>query len=103
MTIRGLLRRRSRQYSNRAVAFLLVSGALVCIATRSFVVRFVCAVVILIVVVAAFLSLLQIPCSKCGKSLGVLGFKVANSPLGRRDTVPAFCPHCNVSFDEPSQ
>jgi hypothetical protein len=80
------------------VAFLLVSGALVSMATRIFVVRFACAVVIVVVTLAAFLSLFQIPCPKCGKALGMAGFKAAHS--GMRP-VPAHCPHCNVGFDEP--
>jgi len=78
-----------------------MSGALVSIGTRSFVVRFGCAVVIVVVAVAAFWSLFQIPCPKCRNPLGIVGFKVANSGMGSRNTVPAHCPHCNVSFHEP--
>jgi hypothetical protein len=101
MTIREFLMRRSSQYTSRTMAFLLVSGALVSIGASAFVVRFVCAVMIVVVTVAAFWSLFQIPCPKCHKSLGLVGFKVANSGTGGRNTVPAHCPHCNVSFDEP--
>src|ERR1700683_467778 len=101
MTIRDFLRRRNSQYSRRTAAFLLASGALVSIATESFVVRFACAVVIVVVAVAAFWSLFQIPCPKCRKSLGILGFKVASSGIASRNTVPAYCPHCNVNLDEP--
>jgi hypothetical protein len=101
MTIRESLMRRSSLYARRTTAFLLVSAALVTMGTRTFVVRFVCAVVIVAVAVAAFWSLFQIPCPKCNKPLGVVGFKVANSGMGRRNAVPAHCPHCNVSFDEP--
>ena len=82
------------------MAFLVVSGALVSIATRGFVVRFACAVVIAAVPVAALWSLFHVPCPKCGKPLDVAGFKAANSGLGSR-AVPARCVHCNVSFDEP--
>jgi hypothetical protein len=100
MTIRQFLRRRNEQYSSRAIGFLLLSGALVSIATRSFVIRFACAAVIVVVVVAAFWSLFQIPCPKCRKPLGVAGFRAATSATTRAETVPARCPHCYVSFDE---
>ncbi len=101
MTIREFLMRRNAQYARGTVAFLLASGALATIGARSFVVRFVCAVVIVVVTVAAFWSLFQIPCPKCRKPLGFLGFKVANSGMGSSNTVPVHCPHCKVSFDEP--
>lgn len=103
LTIREFLMRRNGQYSRETVAFLLASGTLLTIGTRSVVVKFVCAVVIVVVTVAAFGSLFQIPCPKCRKSLGFVGFKVANSGMGSNNTVPvpAHCPHCNVSFDEP--
>jgi hypothetical protein len=100
MTIREFLMRRSRQYVRRTTYFLIVSGVLVGIATREFVVRFACAVVIAVVPVAAFWSLFHIPCPKCGKPLGMAGFKAAHSGMGS-STVPAHCAHCNVSFDEP--
>jgi hypothetical protein len=68
-------------------------------ATKSFVLRFAGAVVIEAVVLAAFVSLFYMPCPNCRKSLGKVGFKVANS--GPRSwTEPAQCPHCAVSFDE---
>jgi hypothetical protein len=84
------------------MAFLLVSGALVSIVTHSFVVRFACAVVIVVVAAAAFWSLFKIPCPRCRKPLGIVGFKAANSGMERTNSAPAHCPHCNVSFDEPA-
>jgi hypothetical protein len=102
MTIREYLMQRSRLYVRRTRIFLLVAGALVCIATRGFAVRFACAVVIVVVAIAAFWSLFNVPCPKCRKPLGMVGFKVANSGMGSR-TVPAQCVHCKVSFDEPLQ
>jgi hypothetical protein len=100
MTIRQFLMRLGSQYVRRTGAFLIAAGALVTIFTRGFVLRIACAVVILAVTLAAFLSLFKIPCPRCNKTLGLVGFKVANSgAAGRRR--PAHCPHCNVSFDEP--
>jgi len=101
MTIREYLMQRNWKYARRATVFLLVSGALVSIGTSGFIVRFVCAVVIAAVTVAAFWSLFEIPCPKCHKRLGVVGFKAANSGIGSKATAPAHCPHCNVNFDEP--
>jgi hypothetical protein len=101
MTIREFLMRRCSQYSTRTMAFLLGAGALVTMGTNGFVVRFACAVVIIAVAIAAFWSLFHIPCPKCHKPLGIVGFKAANSGLRRANTTPAHCPHCNVSFDEP--
>jgi hypothetical protein len=101
LTIRQFLMRRSSQYARRTMAFLIGSGALLTIGASIFVVRFACAVVALVVAVAAFSSLFHIPCPKCHQSLGIMGFKVANSGLGRRKTATAHCPHCNVSVDEP--
>jgi hypothetical protein len=49
------------------------------------------------IVVATVVSLFQIPCPKCHKPLGRIGFRAANAgglaAAGR-------CPHCGVSFDE---
>lgn len=99
MSIRQFLIRLSSQYLGRTAAFLVACGALVTIVTRSFVLRFACAVVIAVVALAAFWSLFQIPCPRCRKSLGLAGFRAANS--NARRSSPAHCPHCNVSFDEP--
>jgi hypothetical protein len=99
LTIRHFLIRRSRQYRFRAGVFLMGSGIILSMATRSFVLRFACAVIVAVVVLAAFVSLSQIPCPKCRKSLGMVGFKVANSGPGSWSR-PAHCPHCGVSFDE---
>jgi hypothetical protein len=101
MTMRQFLRQRSEQYACRAMGFLLVSGALVTIATRSFVIRSACAVVIGVVVVSAFWSLFQIPCPRCRKPLGMAGFRAATSGIRNMGMVPPHCPHCYVSFDEP--
>jgi hypothetical protein len=100
MTMRASVMRRSSQHASRTTIFLLVAGALVTLSIRSFVIRFACGVVIAVVAVAAFWTMFQIPCLKCRKPLGIVGFKVANSGIGSR-AVPAHCPHCNVSFDEP--
>lgn len=100
MTIRQFLMRLASQYRVRTAAFLLASGALVSIAFRSFTLRFACAVLMAVVTLAAFWSLFQIPCPRCRKSLGLVGFKVANSGWGKRGA-PAHCPNCNVSVDEP--
>ena len=97
MTIRHFLMRLSSQYLHRTAGFLVASGALVTILTRTFAFRFAAGVVMAVVTVAAFYSLFQIPCPRCRKSLGLLGFKVANSAVASRS--PAHCPHCNVSFD----
>jgi hypothetical protein len=102
VTIRQFLIRRGSQYLSRTAAFLLASGALVSITFRSFALRFACAVVMAVVVLAAVWSLFQIPCPRCRKSLGLVGFKVANSS-GRGRTIPVQCPHCGVSVDEPMQ
>jgi hypothetical protein len=53
-----------------------------------------------VVTLAAFLSLFQIPCPRCRKSLGLVGFKGANSAWGKRGAT-ARCPNCRVSVDEP--
>lgn len=100
LTIRQFLMRRSEQYSSRVVIFVLASGTLVTFAFRNFALRFACAVVIAVVVTAAFWSLFQIPCPKCRNPLGMIGFKTANSGLASRQK-PARCPHCEVNFDEP--
>jgi hypothetical protein len=47
------------------------------------------------VIVAAFWSLLQIPCPMCVKPLGRAAFWTA---IGVK-LAAAQCPHCNVSFD----
>jgi hypothetical protein len=100
MTIRQFLIRLGSRYLGRTAAFLLASGALVAITFRSFVLRFVCGVVMSVVTLAAIWSLFQIPCPRCRKSLGLVGFKVANSS-GRSANSPAHCPQCAVSLDEP--
>ena len=79
------------------IAFLVVTGALVSSGPRVFVIRFVFAVVIAAVVVAAIWSLFEIPCPNCRKSMGHVGFWVAN---GRMANTAPHCPHCDVSVDE---
>jgi hypothetical protein len=100
MTIREFLGRRSWQYPNRTVMFLLVAGALVTTVTHAYITRFICAVVILAVVVAAFSSQFRIPCPNCGKSLGMAGFRAAHAGPRDGSRVPSSCPHCGVSFDD---
>ena len=97
MTTRQYLVRRANATVGGIVAFLLVAGALLTSSSKGFVMRFVIAVVVGAVVLAAFWSLFEIPCPGCRNSLGSIGFRVANGQL--RDTSPK-CPHCGVSLDE---
>ena len=96
MTIRGYLVRRASRTVSSVTVFLLLAGALVTVGPNGFVPRFVLAVFIGAVVVAAFWSLFEVPCLNCRKPLGTVGFWVANGRL--RDTSPQ-CPHCQISFD----
>jgi hypothetical protein len=97
VTIRQYLMRRCNRAVGGTIAFLLVAGALVSSGPRVFVIRFVFAVVIAAVVVAAIWSLFEIPCPNCRKPMGPVGFWVAN---GRMRKTATRCPHCDVSVDE---
>ena len=96
MTIRQYLRRRSDRYASLAVAFLLAVGIAMGYAPRILAIRFVLAVLVGVLLVAAFWSLFEIPCPNCGKRLGSVGFWVS---VGRVSKVPERCPHCGVGVD----
>ena len=94
MTIRQYLRRRSDRYATLAFAFLLVVGVVAGYAPRILAIRVVFAVLIGVVLAAAFWSLFEIPCPNCGKSMGRVGFWVG---VGRKSAER--CPHCDISVD----
>ena len=93
MTIRQYLKRRSDQYATLAVVFLLAVGIAAGYAPRILAVRIVAAILIGVVLAAAFWSLFEIPCPNCGKSMGRVGFWVG---LGRSSPVPERCPNCGI-------
>jgi NO-binding membrane sensor protein with MHYT domain len=97
MTTRQFLLRRANATIRGTVAFLLVAGALLTYSSPGFVMSFVIAVVIAAVALAAFWSLFEVPCPNCRKSLGSIGFRVAN---GQMRHISPKCPHCGVSLDE---
>ena len=84
MTIRQYLKRRSDQYATLAVVFLLAVGIAAGYAPRILAVRIVAAILIGVVLAAAFWSLFEIPCPNCGKSMGRVGFWVGPSMMWRR-------------------
>ena len=94
MTIRQYLRRRSDRYATLAFAFLLVVGVVAGYAPRILAIRIVFAVLVGVVLAAAFWSLVEIPCPNCGKSMGSIGFWVG---VGRK--AAERCPHCDISVD----
>ncbi len=96
MTNRQNLVRRANRTITATIAGLLVAGLLVTSGPQIFVLRFVFAVLILAGVGAAFWSLFEVPCCKCGNALGRVGFSVAS---GRRSVEAPRCPSCGVSFD----
>jgi hypothetical protein len=96
MTIRQYLKRRSDRYASLAVAFLLAAGIAMGYAPRILAIRYVFAVLLGVLLAAAFWSLFEIPCPNCGKRLGSVGFWVS---VGRVGKVPEHCPHCGVGFD----
>jgi hypothetical protein len=97
MTIRQSLERRGQRTVRGTLAFLLVAGILVSSGPRIFVLRFVFAVLIGAVVLAAVWSLFEIPCPNCRKRLGRFGFCLASGlPVSRW----SHCPHCNVGLDQ---
>jgi hypothetical protein len=96
VTIRELLRRRSDRYAFRAFAFLLAAGLVMGYVPRILALRIVCAVLIGVVLLAAFWSLFEIACPNCGKRLGGVGFWVS---LGRTSEKLSHCPNCNIGID----
>jgi hypothetical protein len=99
LTIQEYLRRRGSQFASRLAAFLLIAGALVAMFTDIFVLRFACGVVMMTIVVATIISLFQIPCPRCRKSLGPRGFWTASGGVSAK---APHCPHCGVGFGEPT-
>ncbi len=96
MTIRQYLKRRSDRYATLACAFLLAVGVAMGYAPRILAIRIVFAVLIGVVLAAAFWSLFEIPCPNCGKRLGRVGFWVS---VGRVSKTPQRCPHCDIGVD----
>jgi hypothetical protein len=96
MTIREALRRRSDRYATLAFVFLLAVGVAMGYAPRSLAIRIVFAVLVGVVLAAAFWSLFEIPCPNCGKRLGRVGFWVS---VGRVSNTPEHCPHCAIGVD----
>jgi hypothetical protein len=94
MTIRQYLKRRSDRYATLAFALLLVAGVVMGYAPRILAVRIVFAVLVSVVLAAAFWSLFETPCPNCGKSMGSIGFWVS---VGRKSAER--CPQCDISVD----
>ena len=93
MTIRQYLKRRGDRYATLAVVFLLAVGIAAGYAPRILAIRIVAAILIGVVLAAAFWSLFEIPCPNCGKPMGTVGFWVS---VGR---VNKGCPHCGIGVD----
>ena len=96
MTTRQYLIRRANATLGWTVIFLLAAGALLTSIHLEFVLSFVLATVVAVVALAAFWSLFEIPCPSCRKSLGSIGFRVANGRM--QDSSPK-CPHCGASLE----
>lgn len=96
MTIRQYLKRRSDRYATLAAVFLLAVGIAAAYAPRILAVRIVFAVLVGVILAAAFLSLFEIPCPNCGKSMGSVGFWAG---VGRAAKASDSCPHCGVGVD----
>jgi hypothetical protein len=96
MTIRRYLKRRGDRYATLAVVFLLAVGIAAGYAPRILAIRIVAAILIGVVLAAAFWSLFEIPCPNCGKSMGRVGFWVS---VGRAGELPERCPHCGIGVD----
>jgi len=96
MNIRQYLVRRGDRYATLAVVFLLAVGIAAGYAPRILAIRIVFAVLVCVVLAAAFWSLFEIPCPNCGKPMGSVGFWVS---LGRARRVSVRCPHCDISVD----
>jgi hypothetical protein len=98
MTIRQYLVRRNDRYATLAVVFLLAMGIAAGYAPRILAIRIVFAVLVCVVLAAAFWSLFEIPCPNCGKPMGAVGFWVSLGQ-GRTGRVPVRCPHCDINVD----
>jgi ribosomal protein S27AE len=96
MTIRRYLKRRGDRYATLAVVFLLAVGIAAGYAPRILAIRIVAAILIGVVLAAAFWSLFEIPCPNCGKSMGRVGFWVS---VGRVSKLTERCPHCGIGVD----
>jgi hypothetical protein len=96
MTIRQYLVQRNDRYATLAVVFLLAVGIAAGYAPRILAIRIVAAVLIGVVLAAAFWSLFEIPCPNCAKPMGRVGFWVS---VGRASKVPDRCPHCGIGVD----
>jgi endogenous inhibitor of DNA gyrase (YacG/DUF329 family) len=96
MTIRQYLIRRNDRYATLAVVFLLAVGIAAGYAPRILAIRIVFAVLVCVLLAAAFWSLFEIPCPNCGKPMGRVGFWVS---LGRAQRASVRCPHCDISVD----
>lgn len=96
MTIREYLKRRSDRCAALAFAFLLAAGVGLGYAPRILAIRIVFAVIVGVLLAAAFWSLFEIPCPNCGKTMGRVGFWVS---LGRTGKSHERCPHCDISVD----
>jgi hypothetical protein len=96
MTIRQYLVRRNDRHAMLAVAFLLAMGVATGYAPRIFAIRIVFAILIGVVLLAAFWSLFEIPCPSCGKPMGRVGFWVS---VGRAGEMLERCLHCGIGVD----
>lgn len=96
MTLRQSLERRGQRTVGATIGFLLLAGWLLSSAPRVFVLRFVGAVLMGAVVLAAVWSLFEIPCPHCRVRLGRTGFCAASSIPAARLTG---CPHCQARLD----
>jgi hypothetical protein len=96
MTIRQYLKRRSDRYPGLAVVLLIGVGIVAGYLPRILALRIVFAVLVGVLLAAAFFSLFEIPCPNCGKRMGAVGFWIS---VGRRSKEPEHCPHCGVGVD----
>ena len=96
MKIRQYLVRRNDRYATLAVVFLLAVGVAAGYAPRILAIRIVFALLVCVILAAAFWSLFEIPCPNCGKPMGSVGFWVS---LGRARETASRCPHCDISVD----
>jgi hypothetical protein len=97
MTIRQYLRYRGNRSALAAIVILLLTGAVMSPGPRNYVVRSIIGVLIAALIGAIFWGLFEIPCPNCRRSLGRIGFWVAN---GRMCDSSPRCPHCDMSVDQ---
>jgi hypothetical protein len=91
-TIRQTLARRAGLYRTGVIGFLLASGILIGLVPRVFAIRFICAVLIGAVVLAALVSVWFLSCPNCNKSLKTASFNLYGTKQ---------CPYCGHDFDQP--